>query len=313
MPTPRPIHSLLTHLIDYAGLFPPAALSMQDAVETYARHRAGTHLWMLGRFICPASRLEELSRLAAPLMPGTFATSGYREHVRIGDPWRVSVVADEPITDCLDQIEAFNAKHSGEDAGLAVADAIEIKIADPRDVQRLTNLIPDNIQPFLETPAAADPRGFIAAMSGQQVAAKIRTGGVTPDAFPPPSAVATFIHACAAADVPFKATAGLHHPLRAEHPLTYEPNAPRGFMHGFLNVFLAAAFARAERMKLADTIELLNEQNVHNFRFSETHLTWKGHVLEDAKIQRVRESFALSFGSCSFDEPTEDLATLGLL
>ena len=286
---------------------------MQEAVENYARCRAGEYVWMLGRFICPASRLEEFSRLAAPLMPGTFATSGYREHVRIGEPWGVSVVADEPITDCLDQIEAFNARHSGEDAGLAVADAIEIKLADPRDVQRLTNQIPDSIQPFLEVPSGADPRGFIAAMSGQQVAAKIRTGGVTPEAFPPPTAVAGFIHACAAADVPFKATAGLHHPLRSEHSLTYEPNAPRGVMHGFLNVFLAAAFARAERMKLADTIELLNEQNADAFRFGDAHIAWKGHILEDAKIQRVRETFSLSFGSCSFDEPVEDMAGLGLL
>lgn len=313
MPTASSIHALLAHVIDYAGLFPPAALSMQQAVETYARHRAGEHVWILGRFICPSSRLEEFSRLAAPLMPGTFATSGYREHVRIGEPWGVSIVADEPIETCLDRIAVFNETHIREDAGLAEADALEIKITSPRDVEQLSNRIPDSIQPFLEVPSNVDPRGLIAAMSGQQVAAKIRTGGVTPEAFPPPTAVAAFIHACAAADVPFKATAGLHHPIRAEHPLTYEPGCPRGVMHGFLNVFLAAAFVRADRMKTVDSIQLLVEHDPLAFRVANDHIIWKGRVLETEKLRRVRESFALSFGSCSFDEPVEDLQGLGLL
>ena len=52
--------------------------------------------------------------------------------------------------------------------------------------------------------------------------------------------VVRFIRRCIEADVRFKATAGLHHPLRAEFPLTYDAGAPVGAMFGYLNVFLAA-------------------------------------------------------------------------
>src|SRR5215471_10308407 len=51
---------LLTHLIDYAGLFPPAALEMPEAQRNYAAYRAGEYSWMLGRFVVPAARLDEV-------------------------------------------------------------------------------------------------------------------------------------------------------------------------------------------------------------------------------------------------------------
>ena len=98
-------------------------------------------------------------------------------------------------------------------------------------------------------PTAVDTvRGLIAAMAGTGAHAKIRTGGVTPEAFPQATSVARFIHACAMADVGFKATAGLHHPVRGEFNLTYEPACPRGVMYGFLNVFMAAALAMSARL-----------------------------------------------------------------
>src|SRR5689334_1162740 len=91
------VRTLMAGLIDYAGLFPPAKLSMQAAAEAYARARMGEHAWVLGRFICPASRLAELSKVAAVMMPGTHATSGYREHADVLEPWRVSVLVDGPL------------------------------------------------------------------------------------------------------------------------------------------------------------------------------------------------------------------------
>ena len=84
----------------------------------------------------------------------------------------------------------------------------------------------------------------LAVLSAAGARAKVRTGGVTEGAFPASHALARFIQSCADAGVPFKATAGLHHPLRGEYRLTYEPGSPHGMMFGFLNVFLAAAFAR---------------------------------------------------------------------
>jgi hypothetical protein len=139
--------------------------------------------------------------------------------------------------------------------------------------------------------------------------AKIRTGGVKPEAIPPVEEVAAFIRACADRRLPFKATAGMHHPVRAHQPLTYEPDAPRGVMHGFLNVFLAAALAwHGER----DIEPVLAETDPSAFRFDE-RARWRDRTLDVAQIRDARTNFAHAFGSCSFEEPVRDLQALGLL
>ncbi len=307
------IRSLLAGLIDYAGVFPPAKLAMQPAVEAYARSRMGAYEWMLGRFVCAATRLEELSAAGASLMPGTHATSGYREHADTLEPWRVTVVVDGTLDDALRAVEQFNRRHSAEDRGLALADAVELKVADTNTIDAALDAIPDDIYPFFELPVAQDCRGLIAALSGTASAAKIRTGGVTADAFPTAAQVAAFIGACAAADVPFKATAGLHHPVRAEYPLTYEPGCPRAVMHGFLNVFLAAAFVRMTRADESAAVAILETHDPVEFHFTEAGVRWRDRFLEPAQLAHAREAFALSYGSCSFDDPVDDLKKLGLL
>lgn len=314
MATPaRSLSTLLHGIIDYAGLFPPAKLEMGRAVETYNRARMGEQAWMLGRFVCPASRMREFSQAAAAVMPGTFATSGYREMADAGEPWRVSVLVDGTLDEALDVIDRFNEHHGREENGLAVADSLEMKVTGAGQIDPAVEKIPEDVFPFFEIPLGADCRGFVAALSGEPVGAKIRTGGTTPEAFPQLAHVAEFLQACAAADVRFKATAGLHHPVRGTFNLTYEPNCPRGVMLGFLNLFLAAALVRGERAPVGKALEVLENQDPAKFKFADEFASFGGSVVETAKIARVRESFALSFGSCSFDEPVEDLRGLGLL
>lgn len=316
MPT-RSLRTLMTGLIDYAGLFPPARLSMTHACETYARARMGEYAWMLGRFICPASRLEECSKAAAAVMPGTHATSGYREHADITEPWQISVLVDGTLDEALDAIASFNQRHALTDSGRAVCDAIELKVADPGAIDQAQDELPEELLASFEIPVASDCRGFIAALAGEGAGAKIRTGGITPQAIPSAEQVARFIHACADADVSFKATAGLHHPLRSERTLDTIPGPggviPRGVMHGFLNVFIAAALVRAERVKISTTMEVLEERDATRFKFADEFVAWGGHVVETASLARVRETFARAFGSCSFDEPVDDLIALGCL
>jgi hypothetical protein len=322
--TTRALDTLLASIIDYAGLFPPAKLPMQTAVENYARDRAGLHTKLLGRFICPASRLAEFSKCAAPLVPGTFATSGYREHARTTEsqgPWLLSVLADgvtgeDPVGGLmkdLDTIGTFNLRHAHEDHGLATVDTIEIRPPTPEFIDEVIDEIPESIFPFFEIPPEGDPRGFIAALPGHAAGAKIRTGGITPDAFPTPMRVALFIDACRLAEIPFKATAGLHHPLRGEFNLTYEKGCPRGTMFGFLNVFIAAAMAHACDLEPEDIAECLSETDPRAFEFKDDSLTWGDLTLELPELAEARETFAVSFGSCSFEEPVADLVKLGLL
>jgi hypothetical protein len=345
--------TLLSQIVDYAGLFPPAKLDMPAAVSNYAAYLAGPHAWMLGRFIVPVARLEEFEQHAAELFPEPLAARSADDEPP--EPWHISaIVGEDPDAD-IERVFAFNQRHAPPETdtstdddetdapalnaaatpptpehpqhndsntappageglgGGAVIDTLEIKSTSGRDIDRLMTIVPQQLEAYFEIPTSTDPRGMIAAMAGTGARAKIRTGGVTPDAFPPAPHIARFIAACAAADVPFKATAGLHHPLRGEFNLTYEPGCARGTMYGFLNVFLAAALLRTGEGTEADAAELLTETNATNFRFVEQGIAWREKRLPAAKIALVRENFAMSFGSCSFDEPVNDLKTMGLL
>jgi hypothetical protein len=122
---------------------------------------------------------------------------------------------------------------------------------------------------------------------------------------------AGFMAACVRAGVAFKATAGLHHAVRSVHRLTYEPDSPFGLMHGFLNVLLAAAFAGAGTEE-ATVAELLEETSAAEFRFDDGGVTWRGLGLKNEQLTRARE-LLVAFGSCSFEQPLEDLNRLGIL
>lgn len=309
----RSLTTLLTDLIDYAGLFPPAKLDMAKSVEEYNRCRIGEHTFALGKFICPVSRLSEFTKLASPLLPGTFARSGYREQADAGGPWRLSVLLDGDLIENLDAIDAFNAHHAAEANGMALIDAAEFKATDPNQIDEALEEIPEDLYPFFEFPVNADCRGYVAALAGNAAAAKIRTGGITAAAFPTAGEIAQFIVACAKADVPFKATAGLHHPVRVSANLTYEKDSAACTMHGFLNVFIAAALVKAKGLDVERAEALLLDEDPASFKFGDEFLSWRGHGLDLAQIAKAREVFALSFGSCSFDEPIADLSRLGWL
>ncbi len=317
------LRTMLSSVVDYAGLFPPAGLAMGPAGEAFARDRAGLHEWMLGRFVCPVSRLRELSNAAGALMPGTFATSGYREHADRGEPWCISAIADGMVGGeggpaagleaDLETIIQFNTHHAIEDRGLAQVDCIEIKPPSAEFIDAAVEMLPDDLYPFFEVPQGHDPRGFVAALAGNAAAAKLRMGGVTAGAFPSSAEIAEFINACRLAEVPFKATAGLHHPMRGSAPLTYEPGAATCVMHGFLNMFVASAFAFTHRLEPAMIRACLEESDASAFIFTDEGLSWRRQVIDITQIARVREVFALSFGSCSFEEPVAELKGLALL
>lgn len=298
-----PRRILLTGLVDYAGLFPPAQLGMAGAVQNYAQYRSRPDAWMLSRFIVPVARLPEFEQ----------AAYGYLPTRPDDEPWGLSALITEDLDHEIDAIFEFNQRHTDSSEGLAVVDTIEVRAGGPRDIDRAMSVIPEQLTPFFEVPRGDDIRGLITAMAGTGAHAKIRCGGVTPDLIPTSDFVVTFLECCAAAEVPFKATAGLHHPIRSVHPLTYEPNAATALMHGFLNVFLASAFIRRGQMSTPDALELLEERDPAEFRFGEETVSWKQYSLDSARLANVRESFAIGFGSCSFEEPLADLRAMRIL
>jgi hypothetical protein len=272
---------------------------MASAVRRYAEHHAGLDAWALGRFVVPAARLPELERHAKALAPHTPA-----------GPWRLSVLLGAAPADGLEALGEFNCRHAAVGDPTLSADSVEAKADSVAAIDRLLDLVPAWAHAYVELPLDRDPAPLVAALARRGGRAKARTGGVTPDAFPAPADLLRFLRACTAADVPFKATAGLHHPLRGEYRLTYAPGSPAGTMFGFLNLFLAAAFLR-QGLADADTLRLLEERDPRALRVESDVIEWRGHQLTRAAIDAARAGSILSFGSCSFTEPVDEARHLG--
>lgn len=139
--------------------------------------------------------------------------------------------------------------------------------------------------------------------------AKIRTGGVTPESIRSVENVTNFLRACAARKLSFKATAGLHHPIRSEQRLTYQTDSPRAVMHGFINLLLAAAFAWHGELQIEP---ILAETDAGAFRF-DNKAHWRDRSLRSEQVESARREFFHGFGSCSFTEPIAELQNLGWL
>jgi hypothetical protein len=291
---PATLRLLLRELVDYAGLFPPAGVAMGDAVRNYARYRESAEAWALGRFVTPVARLHEFS-------------AAYTSLPEQRGVWYVSaLLGNNPKADFA-AIAAFNHLRHGR----VVIDAVEAKTATPDEVSQLARTRLPGVTAYCEVPLASAGH-LLPVLRSAGLRAKIRAGGLTADAFPSVNDIAEFLRACAAERVAFKATAGLHHPLRSERPLTYEAGAVRGTMHGFLNVFLAAALAG--RPTPSDSIRnVLLASDPTEFSFGETAVAWRDLSISLDELAQTRASFAISFGSCSFSEPISDLQELRLL
>jgi len=292
------LRALLEHLVDYAGLFPPASLSMRDAAAEYATQQRGSHAWMLGRFVVPVARLDELAVAARSVLEGRGRT----------EPWALSVLVSADPGGDASVIRAFNRDNTGR---LRV-ESVELRAATVEAVEFALAQMHDSLECYVEIPLDVEPTALLDAVNRHGARAKARTGGVTPNAFPSAASLARFIAACARIGVPFKATAGLHHPLRGEQRLTYEREAESATMFGFLNVFVAAALARAGADE-ATLSAVLQERDADAFAFDGRALRWRGHTLEAEELSATRHDFAISFGSCSFREPVADLQQAGLL
>ena len=294
-----PLRLLLRGAVDYAGLFPPAGLPMPDAVAQYARHHGEASAWMLGRFVLPAARLGEFERVAAPYLPREIASW-----------WALSALLGSDLEEDVVRVQEFNERRDARQ-GAALVDTVELKAHAVRDVVHAGSILHGQFDTYMEIPVSEDPAELVEAIASARAKAKIRTGGTTADAFPPSAHVVRFIARCIANRVPFKATAGLHHPLRAEYRLTYEPDAPRGMMYGFLNMMLATAALHAGARQ-PEAVAVLEEQRADAIEFRGDGARVRDRFIPLAALQAARDSMA-SFGSCSFAEPVADLETLALL
>jgi hypothetical protein len=287
------VRAFLGGIVDYAGLFPPASLDMPAAVGNYARYRSEDAAWMLGRFVVPVARLHEFS--------SALAAEGSAE----GPTWQVSALLGADVAEDLARVRAFN-----DESARARIDSLEARAATVDSIDALGAARFDG-EVFAELPVNDRLEMLVGACARAHVSAKLRTGGVTPDVFVSSAEILRFMRACVAAGVRFKATAGLHHPLAGEYPLTYASDAPRATMHGYLSLFLAAAMVRAGNGD-EEILNLLDERDPAAFRASSAGIAWRERFFDAADLRASRDVAAASFGSCSFREPVDELRALAL-
>ena len=289
--------ALLNELIDYAGLFPPAGEDMKTAVENYAEYLRGPDRGALGKFIVPFARLEEFEDAAADLLPRTSPSK----------PWPISVLVADDVRHAAEAMGKFNARHSSSSRrGLASIEVVELKASTIEEISNQQRDLPRTFTSYFEIPLSGNVPALVKAIGEVSSRAKARTGGITVDAFPSSQSIIDFMIACRAQSVAFKATAGLHHPIRGEYRLTYDEGSAKGTMYGYLNVFLAAALlAAGETEDVA--LSALEETSRAAFEFRDDYLEWRGRRITAAQLADVRADNAISFGSCSFREPIDEL------
>jgi hypothetical protein len=327
------LRALLTGLIDYAGLFPPANLPLDQAIRNYVAYRRSAENWMLGRFIIPATRLQELGHFGSLLSefpPVAFSVLG-----RGGNTEKEFL---RNLGEDLIAIESFREGFSS----WVVVGSLEVKLPDemcrPEDYEALCSLLQRAVErtkadgspglsvfyemalgpswraalhtvhaalQYVARVAKSQPCGPVP--KGSVAGFKVRCGGQEAPSFPSTEQVAGVIASCQKHGIAFKATAGLHHPFR------HYSDDVRAHMHGFVNVFAAAALVTANDLEEDTVRELLEDENPQDFLFEDTHLSWGNYRASISEIERSRLQLATSFGSCSFDEPCEDLRALKLL
>lgn len=288
-------------------MYPPANLPLEDAFRNFLAYHSDPYAWMLSRFVIPAKRLAELPAFEERLSFTALGRGG-----KDVDDFLLNMKLDIADIDTF-RVARSNASVDMYEVALPVSSLTDKFTANDLVTRAADALNRNGITVFFEAPfgegwqeRAEKLLRALRKVKDKHVGFKLRTGGVTAEAFPSTEQVAWAIIQTREAGVPLKCTAGLHHPLRHFNPSVQTK------MHGFLNVFGAGVLASANGISQTEIQAILEDEDPSNFVFDETGFEWQGLRVVTPRIQKAR-LFATSFGSCSFDEPKEDLQTIKLL
>ena len=281
--------ALMAGAVDYAGLFPPAQLPLADALAEYRRALAGADAWMLGRFIVPAVQLSVLADAVV-------------RDAHDGRGWTVSAIVREHMDEDAAAVQAFNQRAANQHVRV---DTIECRPSSSDSITWLAKTFSPAFTVHVEVGVGPTAPDDLRVVARHQLRAKVRTGGLAPDAFPAPASLVAFIESARDVGVPFKATAGLHHAMRGAYPLSDEIGAQSATMHGFVNLMLATATV-GERLPTTTAAALLTRTDHAALVFDDERVRWGDVELSIDAIGRMREAQCVSFGSCSFREPADE-------
>ena len=301
------LRALLERSIDYAGLFPPCGLDLERALRNQAEYVRHADAWMLGSFILPIAKFD-----AASAHLSQFDDKHRLWVSALGGKSENAAAFRSMVQTTVTTIRDFFARH-GRVATIAQTEMPLPWEANAAAFAEAHSVLGElKLAAFWEAPsdAAESTISSLAkhhSKSGDHTFGyKLRTGGVTADAFPDSAEIARALVAAANHRVPIKFTAGLHHPLR-KFDATVNTK-----MHGFLNVLGAGVLAAEHVWDDSETIRMLEDEDASSFSFDDTTFAWREWQITTDRI-KARRKFVTSFGSCSFDEPREDLRALKLL
>jgi hypothetical protein len=296
------LRALLAQSIDYAGLFPPCSLALEPAMRNQAAYTREEDSWMLGSFVLPMAKFEEAK---------TYLAQFDQKH-----PLRISALGAktenaaafrETLSDYLQAMRQLVKAHG------AILSITQLEMPLPPDVDQTlladAQSMLEGLPAFLEAPAGKSEKTIALLAENnpdKTLGFKLRTGGVTADAFPTSAQIGGALVAAAKNRVPIKFTAGLHHPVRIFR------DEVEAKMHGFLNVLGAAVLAAEHDWSEEQTATMLDDETASSFSFAEDSFAWRDWKIPTGKI-KDRRKLVTSFGSCSFNEPREDLRVLNFL
>jgi hypothetical protein len=304
MPTAA-LQALLAHSVDYAGMFPPCSLALEPALQNQAEYVHSSDAWMLGTFVLPIEQFDAAKQLLSPFDP--------LHPLRVAALGPKTANADTFLA-VLEKADAAIRSLSRHNVDLVSVSHLEMFLPGAVDVTLLKEArsIVGDLPVFWEAPPdrAEQTIALLAEHNSDADLAtfgyKLRTGGVTADAFPTSAQIARALVTPATHQLSIKFTAGLHHPVRQFR------DEVKTRMHGFLNVLGAAVLAAEHRWDAHQTSILLEDEDRDSFSFADDFFAWREWKIDTERLQ-YRRRFVASFGSCSFDEPREDLRALHLL
>ena len=300
------LYHFLDKLIDYAGLFPPAKLEIEPSLKNYAEYIKSTDKWMMSQFIIPVLRLNEIP-------------TGLMKNYSKNFPLNLSLISGDICNDIATVNKFINMNNNS-----TIFTGYESRISDLAmfsqnllDVQELGQNQNLNFESFYEVSPndswmnqMNEAVSIISAFNAEYEAGvgfKLRCGGIEANMFPSAESIAQAILACKDASVAMKFTAGLHHPVR------HYSESVKTKMYGFFNIFIGGMIADKFNLEADTLTTILLDENPENFTFDDNGLHWKTYSISNLEIQNYRQESFISYGSCSFNEPREDLQQLGLL
>ncbi|WP_284532363.1 hypothetical protein [Nocardioides sp. T2.26MG-1] len=285
MSTPAPSSALplaWRGLVDDAAIFPPGDAPLAKAAEAHVARRSQPYGDLVGTFVAKDTDLPALK--ATPLALSVVVTGGAGGIAGLASLARRLHIAVEGVEIAL--------RDPGDPVGAAR------RVGAAVDAARAEGQLDDHVPVYVEIPVDCAPGAWLAAadeVAAREFRLKFRTGGLEAAAFPSAAALAGCIDASLDRETPFKCTAGLHRAVR-------HTGADDGFEHhGFLNLLVATrlAFDGATPDDVAGVLERRDGDAL-------------AAEARDLDLGGARRWFT-SFGSCSVDEPLDDLVRLGLV